>query len=53
MKPQNWGAVSILMVALAVGLGMVLSGTLGVVLDPVLSQLETAVQNAMGGSRSA
>jgi hypothetical protein len=51
MKPQNWGLASIAMFALATAIGFAIAGTLGKMLDPILSQLESMFD--MTGSTSA
>jgi hypothetical protein len=53
MKPSNWGAVSFLMMAAVVAVGMALAGTVGTVLDPVLTQVENTLAGMMGGPQTA
>ena len=48
MKPQNWGAYDILVLAVAVGLGMALGGSFGKLLDPVLRRIEGMFGNGRG-----
>lgn len=43
MKPRNWGLTSFAMLAGAFAVGMALAGTVGKLLDPLLSRIEGAM----------